>query len=186
MVLVYILIGIVVILGLWVLVTYNSLIGLRNDVKKAFSGIDVQLKRRSDLIPNLVNTVKAYAKHEKEVLENVTKARTSIMNGSANGDIKQMAQGENMLSGALKSLFAVAENYPDLKANQNFLELQQELSETEDQVAASRRIYNENVTYFNNKIQMVPSNIIAGMFNFKAEDLFEAQETERKNVEVKF
>ena len=181
-----ILIGIGVIVILWFFLTYNSLIGLRNSVKNAFSGIDVQLKRRSDLIPNLINTVKGYAKHEKELLERVTKARTSIMDSSAQGDVKGMAQGENMLSGALKSVFAVAENYPDLKANQNFLELQEQLGETEDQIAASRRIYNSNVTEYNNKIEMMPSNIIASMFNFKAKDFFEAQESERKNVKVEF
>lgn len=182
----YIAIGVGVIVILWVFITYNSLVGLRNNAKKAFSGIDVQLKRRSDLIPNLINTVKGYAKHEKELLERVTKARTSIMDASAQGDVKGMAQGENMLSGALKSVFAVAENYPDLKANQNFLELQEQLGETEDQIAASRRIYNENVTDLNNKIQMAPSNIIAGIFGFREEELFEAQESERANVEVKF
>jgi LemA protein len=171
---------------LWFFLTYNSLVGLRNSVKNAFSGIDVQLKRRSDLIPNLINTVKGYAKHEKELLERVTKARTSIMDASAQGDVKGMAQGENLLSGALKSVFAVAEAYPDLKANQNFLELQEQLGETEDQIAASRRIYNSNVTEYNNKIEMMPSNIIASMFNFKAKDFFEAQESERENVKVEF
>lgn len=179
---VLIFIGIVI---FWILLTYNSLIRLRNDVKKSFSGIDVQLKRRTDLIPNLINTVKGYAAHEKQVLENITKARTSIVNGSANSDISQMAQGDNLLSGALKSLFAVAESYPDLKANENFLKLQEELSETEDQIAASRRIYNENVTYFNTKIQVVPSNIIASMFKFNEEKLFEATNEEKENIEVK-
>jgi LemA protein len=162
------------------------LVKLRNDVKKAFSGIDVQLKRRSDLIPNLINTVKGYTTHEKELLESITKARTSIMNASSSGDVKGMAQGENMLSGALKSLFAVAENYPDLKANENFLNLQEQLSETEDQIAASRRIYNENVNYLNVKIESFPSNIIAGMFNFKQRDFFEADETDKKNINVQF
>lgn len=182
----YVGIGIGVIGLIWVGTTYNSLVGLRNDVKKGFSGIDVQLKRRTDLIPNLINTVKGYAKHEKELLENVTKARTSIMDASNNGDIKAMAEGENMLSGALKSVFAVAENYPDLKANENFVKLQEELGETEDQIAASRRIYNENATYFNNKIEMFPSNLIAGMFNFKQSELFEATAKEREAVKVEF
>ncbi len=182
----YIGIGIGVVGLIWVATTYNSLVGLRNDVKKSFSGIDVQLKRRTDLIPNLINTVKGYASHEKELLENVTKARTSIMDASNSGDIKGMAQGENMLSGALKSVFAVAENYPDLKANENFLKLQEELGETEDQIAASRRIYNENATYFNNKIEMFPSNVIAGMFNFKQSDLFQATTKEREAVKVEF
>jgi LemA protein len=182
----YVAIGVGVVGALWIGMTYNSLIGLRNDVKKGFSGIDVQLKRRTDLIPNLINTVKGYAKHEKELLENVTKARTSIMDASNQGDVKGMAQGENMLSGALKSVFAVAENYPDLKANENFVRLQEELGETEDQIAASRRIYNENATYFNNKIEMFPSNVIAGMFNFKQSDLFEATAQEREAVKVEF
>jgi LemA protein len=178
--------GTLLVLGIWVGTSFNSLVGLRNDVKKGFSGIDVQLKRRTDLIPNLINTVKGYAKHEKEVLESVTKARTSIMNASESGDVKGMAQGENMLSGALKSVFAVAESYPDLKANKNFIKLQEELGETEDQIAASRRIYNENATYFNNKIEMFPSNVIAGMFNFRQSDLFEATAQEREHVKVEF
>ena len=165
---------------------YNSLIRLKNNVKKSFSGIDVQLKRRTDLIPNLINTVKGYASHEKELLESLTKARTSIINGSASGNVNAMAEGENMLSGALKSIFAVAENYPDLKANQNFLELQESLEETEDQIAAARRIYNENVNYLNTKIEVFPSNIIAGMFGFQQADLYTITESDRKNVEVKF
>ena len=165
---------------------YNSLIKLKNNVKKSFSGIDVQLKRRTDLIPNLINTVKGYASHEKELLESLTKARTSIINGSASGNVNAMAEGENMLSGALKSIFAVAENYPDLKANQNFLELQESLEETEDQIAAARRIYNENVNYLNTKIEVFPSNIIAGMFGFQQADLYTITESDRKNVEVKF
>ena len=165
---------------------YNSLIKLKNNVKKSFSGIDVQLKRRTDLIPNLINTVKGYASHEKELLESLTKARTSIINGSASGNINAMAEGENMLSGALKSIFAVAENYPDLKANQNFLELQESLEETEDQIAAARRIYNENVNYLNTKIEVFPSNIIAGMFRFQQADLYTITESDRGNVEVKF
>ena len=165
---------------------YNSLIKLKNNVKKSFSGIDVQLKRRADLIPNLINTVKGYASHEKELLESLTKARTSIINGSASGNVNAMAEGENMLSGALKSIFAVAENYPDLKANQNFLELQESLEETEDQIAAARRIYNENVNYLNTKIEVFPSNIIAGMFGFQQADLYTITESDRGNIEVKF
>jgi len=180
----YLIIGILVLIILIIILTYNSLIRLRNDVKKSFSGIDVQLKRRVDLIPNLINTVKGYASHEKELLENITKARTSIINGTANHNLSAMAQGDNMLTGALKSVFAVAENYPDLKANQNFLKLQEELSQTEDQIAASRRIYNENVTYYNNKIMMVPTNLIASFFNFKEEDLFEATNADKNNVSV--
>jgi len=174
------------IIVLWVILTYNSLVSLRNNAKKAFSGIDVQLKRRVDLIPNLIETVKGYVKHEKELLENITKARTSIMNASSAGDLKAMANGENMLSSSLKSLFAVAENYPTLKANENFMKLQEALSETEDQIAASRRIYNENSTDLNNKIEMFPSSVIASMFNFSKSELFEANSEERKKVDVKF
>ena len=124
--------------------------------------------------------------HEKELLESLTKARTSIINGSASGNVNAMAEGENMLSGALKSIFAVAENYPDLKANQNFLELQESLEETEDQIAASRRIYNENVNYLNTKIEVFPSNLIASMFGFTQEELYTVVEEDRKNVDVKF
>lgn len=174
------------ILVLWIILTFNSLVSLRNSVKNSFSGIDVQLKRRTDLIPNLINTVKGYAKHERNTLDSVTQARTSLMNASKNGNVKEMARGENMLSDALKSLFAVSENYPDLKANQNFLKLQEELSETEDQIAASRRIYNENVMYFNNKIEMFPSNVIANTFSFKKQDFFETTPEDRKNTTVKF
>jgi len=123
---------------------------------------------------------------EKELLESLTNARTSIINGSASGNVNAMAEGENMLSGALKSIFAVAENYPDLKANQNFLELQESLEETEDQIAASRRIYNENVNYLNTKIEVFPSNLIASMFGFTQEELYTVVEEDRKNVDVKF
>lgn len=184
----YLIISLIVlaIIVLWVALTYNSLVGLRNNTKKAFSGIDVQLKRRIDLIPNLIETVKGYVKHEKNLLEEITKARTSIMNSSAINDIKGIAAGENQLSGALKSLFAVAENYPTLKANENFMKLQEALSETEDQIAASRRIYNENSTDLNNKIEMFPSSIIASIFAFKKSELFEATSEERKNVKVEF
>jgi len=181
----YLIIALVIVVLIFISM-YNSLVSLKKQVENSFGGIDVQLKRRTDLIPNLVNTVKGYASHEKELLENVTKARASIVNGSANHDIKEIAAGENMLTGALKSVFAVSENYPDLKANQNFIDLQNQLTETEDQIAAARRIYNENVTYYNTKLEVIPTNFIAKMFNFKPEDLFEATETERKNVEVKF
>ncbi len=180
-----IIIALTLIIALYIIFVFNSLIMLRNDVRKSFSGIDIQLKRRCDLIPNLVNTVKAYASHEKELLENITLARASILSGSANSNVSQMAKGENLLGGALKSLFAVAENYPNLKANENFLKLQEELSETEDQIAASRRIYNENVTYYNNKIQMVPSNIVASVFKFEESEFFEASDLDRQVAEVK-
>ncbi len=180
---VWIVIGLIL---LWFITTYNSLIRLRNDVKKSFSGIDVQLKRRTDLIPNLVNVVKGYAKHEKILLENITKARSDIMNASKTGDIKGMANGENMLTGTLKSLFAVAENYPDLKANDNFKELQNQLTHTEDQIAAARRIYNENVTYLNTKIQVFPAVLVASLLGFRQKELFEASVIDRKKVKVGF
>lgn len=180
----YVGIGAGVLIVGWGVITYNSLVSLRNQVKTSWSGIDVQLKRRNDLIPNLISTVKGYASHEKEVLENVTKARAAIMDAGDN--VKEVAGAENMLSGALKSLFAVAEAYPDLKANENFLQMQRDLTETEDQIAASRRIYNENVNYYNTKIESVPSNIIAGMFSFIQRDFFEAQESEKATPEVEF
>lgn len=170
----------------WLVVIFNSLVRLRNAVKTAWSGIDVQLKRRADLIPNLINIVKGYAKHEKDLLENVTKARTAVLQSSAIGDVRGSANAENMLSGALKSLFAVAENYPDLKANQNFLKMQTDLTETEDQIAASRRIYNENVNYLNTNIESFPSNIIAMLFSFEKRDFFEANGKDRELPNVSF
>lgn len=183
MAIVYVLLGIVGVVIAWLILVYNGLIKFRNRVDEAWSDIGVQLKRRYDLIPNLINTVKGYAKHEKELLENVTKARTEAM-GSQNP--KESAEKENMLSDTLKSLFAVSENYPDLKANQNFLELQRELTDTEDKIQASRRFYNGNVRDFNTKVQVFPTNMIAGMLNFKNYDFFEVAEAERENVEVKF
>jgi len=166
-----------------VIFMYNSLIRLKNRVDEAWSDIDVQLKRRYDLIPNLVNTVKGYVAHEKELFEKVTEARSRAMGA---GTATDKAQAENMLSDTLKSLFAVAENYPDLKANQNFLELQRELTDTEDKIQASRRFYNGNVRDFNIKIEIFPTNIMAGMMNFTKRDFFEAAEEEKKVVEVKF
>ncbi|TAK96550.1 LemA family protein [Patescibacteria group bacterium] len=167
----------------WLIAVYNGLIQLKNRVDEAWSDIDVQLKRRYDLIPNLVNTVKGYAAHEKQVFENVTEARSRAMGaGTAAGK----AEAENMLSGALKSLFAIAENYPDLKANQNFLELQRELTDTEDKIQASRRFYNGNVRDFNTKIQVFPNNMIAGMLNFTRREFFEAAAGEKENVKVAF
>ena len=168
---------------LFVVGIYNGLITLKNRVDEAWSDIDVQLKRRYDLIPNLINTVKGYATHEKELLEKVTEARTAAMSAQAPAE-KQGA--ENALSGTLKTLFAVSENYPDLKANQNFLELQRELTDTEDKIQASRRFYNGNVRDFNTKIETFPSNIIAGMLNFVKRDFFAADEAERENVTVQF
>lgn len=170
-------------LVLWVVLIYNGLIRLKNRVDEAWSDIDVQLKRRYDLIPNLINTVKGYAAHERELFEKVTAARTAAMGAQTPAD-KEKA--ENMLSGALKSLFAVAEAYPDLKANQNFLELQRELTDTEDKIQASRRFYNGNVRDFNTKIEVFPSNIIAGMLHFVKREFFQADASEKENIKVEF
>lgn len=171
---------------LWVVAMYNGLVTLKNRTEEAWSDIDVQLKRRYDLIPNLVNTVKGYAAHESGVFEKVTEARTRAMGAGTTGD---KANAENMLSGTLKSLFAVAENYPDLKANQNFLDLQGELSDTENKIQASRRFYNANVRDLNTKIETFPSNIIAGMFNFVKREFFELDESDaaaKQPVTVQF
>lgn len=163
---------------------YNGLIRLKNRVDEAWSDISVQLKRRHDLIPNLIATVKGYATHEKEVFEKVTEARTRAM-GAKEGT-PEKAEAENALSGTLKSLFAVAENYPELKANQNFLELQRELTDTEDKIMASRRFYNGNVRDFNTKVEVFPTNIFAGMLNFQKRAFFEMDDSEKENVKVEF
>lgn len=168
---------------MWAIAIYNGLIKLKNRVDEAWSDIDVQLKRRYDLIPNLVSTVKGYAAHEKEAFEKVTEARSRAMGA---GTTEDKAQAENMLSNTLKSLFAIAEAYPDLKANQNFLELQRELADTEDKIQASRRFYNGNVRDFNTKIEIFPNNIFAGILNFTKRQFFEAQGAEKEVVEVKF
>ena len=174
---------VVVVLILMIIGLYNALIRLKNQVENSWAQIDVQLKRRNDLIPNLVETVKGYAKHEKGVFTEVTKARTAMMHA---GTIGQKAEASNMLSDTLKSLFAVAENYPDLKANQNFLQLQEELSGTENKIAYSRQHFNDMVMRFNTKIQLFPNNIFAGMLNFTQKEMFKAAESERKNVKVQF
>jgi LemA protein len=176
---------IVGVLVLWFVFSYNSFITLKNRVKEAWADIEVQLKRRYDLIPNLINTVKGYAAHEAGTLEKVTTARTMAMQA---GTATEHAQAENMLSGALKSLFAVAEAYPDLKANTNFLELQRELSDTENKIQAARRFYNGNVRDFNTKLETVPSNIVGNMFSFKKFDFFDIDDNgvESQPVEVKF
>lgn len=179
----YVLIGLIVLVGGWLLLTYNNLITLRNRVKEAWSEIDVQLKRRSSLIPNLVETVKGYAKHEKEVFENVTKARSAMLGAKDPG---QKAAANDMLTGALKSLFAVAEAYPELKASDNFKELQEEISDTETKVAASRQFYNTNVLSLNNSLETFPSNIVGNMFGFQKEAFFEASEEDKKDIQVKF
>ena len=174
---------IVLILVIYIIYQYNGLIQLRNRVKNAWSQIDVQLKRRADLIPNLVETVKGYAKHEKTVFENVTKARSSLMNATT---VQENAEANNMLTDSLKSLFAVAENYPELKASENFRQLKAQLSETEDKIAYSRQFYNDTVLMFNNKVQMFPSNILASLFHFTEAEYFEIAESDRAVPEVKF
>lgn len=171
----------IVILYAWAV--YNGLVTAKVRISEALSHIDVQLKRRTDLIPNLVESVKGYVKHEKGVLEEVTKARTNLM--SANST-QEKAEANNMLSSTLKSLFAVAEGYPDLKASQNFLNLQEELSDTENKIAYSRQFYNTNVLDFNTKIKTFPSMIFASIFKFTEADFFEADEADKKPVSVKF
>ena len=174
---------IVILLIVWVISTYNRLVDLRNRVKDQWAQIDVQLKRRFDLIPNLVETVKGYTKHESETLESVIKARNTYVSATTpEGQMK--ADGE--LEQAISKLFALAEAYPDLKANTNFQHLQTELTETESKIASARQFYNDTVLVYNNKIEMVPSNIIAGIFKFKQETFFEADAAERENVQVKF
>jgi LemA protein len=167
----------------WVVGMYNALARARIRVKEAWSGIDVQLKRRSSLIPNLVETVKGYAAHERETLENVTRARAMLDRAQTPG---QAAQADNILTGALRSLFAVAEAYPDLKANENFLHLQRELTDTEDKIAYARQFYNSNVRVYNEKIATVPSSVIAGMFNFEPAEFYEAEDAAREDVRVSF
>jgi len=179
---------VLVIVVLWVMFAYNRLIVLVNQAKEAWADIQVQLKRRYDLIPNLVETVKGYAAHESGAFENVTKARAAAM-GASNAAPAAQAQAENQLSGALKTLFAVSEAYPDLKANQNFLQLQQELGDTEDKIQASRRFYNTTVMSLNTAEQSFPGNIIASSFGFKPMDLFELGEADAaaaEPVQVKF
>lgn len=180
---IFIVIGVIVLIALWLLFTYNSLVTLRNRVREAWSQIDVQLKRRSSLIPNLIEAVKGYAKHEKGVLEEVTKARTSLM-GAKNPH--EAADANNMLTGALKSLFAVAENYPNLRASENFKQLQDELSDTETKVAASRQFYNTNVLDLNNNLETIPSAWVGQTFGFKKEEFFKATEEEKADVKVNF
>ena len=168
---------------LFLILTYNGLISLRNQVRNSFAQIDVQLKRRNDLIPNLVETVKGYAKHERAVLENITKARSALLTATT---MSEKAKASNMLSETLKSLFAVAENYPTLKANENFMQLQEELSGTESKIAYSRQHYNDVVMAFNTRIQSFPSNVIANTFGFKGEEMFTTPEEEKKPVKVEF
>ena len=180
----YIIIGVAVFIVLWFVFTYNGFIRLRNRMKEAWSDIDVQLKRRHNLIPNLIESVKGYMAHERGVLESVTNARTATL-GAKNQ--RETQEAENMLTGALKTLFAVSENYPDLKASANFVELQRELRDTEDKIMASRRFYNNTVMTLNTKIESFPANFVAKMFRFKQAELFEVEvEAERDVPEVKF
>jgi len=179
----YIILGIIIILVLFFIFQYNSLVKLKNQAEEAWSSIDVQLKRRYDLIPNLVETVKGYAKHEKETLENVIKARNMAINAK---NIDEKAEAENFLTNTLKSIFALSENYPDLKANQNFLQLQNTLNEIEDNIQNARRYYNAVVRDLNTKIESFPSNIVANVFNFKKRDYFEISAEEKEPVKVKF
>ena len=177
---------VVVVLVLAIVLMYNALVRSRNRVDNAWSQIDVQLKRRYDLIPNLVETVKGYAAHEKGTLEAVTNARANAISAQQTGDVAQQAQAENALSGALKSLFAVSEAYPDLKANQNFLQLQEELTSTEDRIAYARQFYNDSVLNYNNSIQTFPRNTLAGLFNFEKREFFEGAPEETGPVKVQF
>ena len=175
--------AVVVVLLLYVIVSYNGLVRLRNRIENAWAQIDVQLRRRYDLIPNLVETVKGYAAHERGTFESVTQARANAINAEG---VAQQAQAENQITSALKSLFAVAEAYPDLKANQNFLALQEELAGTEGRIAYARQFYNDSVLRLNTKIQTFPSNVLANMFGFTEREYFEADDTSRGPVSVQF
>ena len=180
MLFVWILLAVVVLLGIYVWVTYNGLVGLRNRIENAWAQIDVQLKRRYDLIPNLVETVKGYASHEKETLDAVIRARNAAI--AAPSDPHAQAAADTMMTGALRQVFALSESYPELKANQNFLALQEELSATEGRVAYARQFYNDTVLSYNTKIQSIPSNMVAGMFNFTEREFFEAEDDETRDV----
>jgi LemA protein len=175
--------GVIALIILFVIGVYNSLVTLKVKIQEAWSQIDVQIKRRTDLIPNLVETVKGYASHEKEVFEKVTQARAALM--SASGP-KEAGEADQILGGALKNLFAVAEAYPELKAQESFVELQKELADTEDKVAYSRQFYNSVVRQYNEKIAVFPNSLIADFFKFQPQEFFEIQEAEKENVEVKF
>ena len=183
MIVLLVVIGVLAVVGIWVMAAYNGLIRLRNQLENSWAQIDVQLKRRHDLIPNLVKAVKGYAQHERETFEKVTQARSAAVN--AHG-VKDQAQAENFLTNTLKSLFAVAEAYPDLKANQNFLHLQEELTSTENKIAFARQFFNDATMQFNTRIQIFPVNLIAGMFGFTPREFFEVQTaSEREAPQVK-
>jgi len=179
---VYIIIGVLIVIGLWVILSYNRLITLRNRAREAASDIEVQQKRRYDLIPNLVETVKGYMVHERGVFEKVTEARSKAMGASG----RDKAEAENMLTNTLRTLFAVAENYPELKANANFLDLQRELSDTENKIQAARRFYNANVRDMNIAIESFPTNVIANVFGFKQMSFYDAEPEVERAVSVKF
>ena len=183
MIILIVLLVIALLLVVWIISSYNGLISLRNRVKDSWSQIDVQLKRRFDLIPNLVETVKGYTKHESETLESVIKARNSYLSATLPED-QMKADGE--LTKAVSKLFALSESYPDLKANENFKELQNELQQTEDKIAVARQFYNDVVLQYNNKVEMVPTNIIANLFHFNKEAFFKAEEEAKENIKVKF
>lgn len=180
----WIILIVVLLLVLFIISIYNNLVKLRQRVRNAFSQMDVQLQRRFDLIPNLVNTVKGYMNHEEGTLTKIAELRTSWANSTT---VAEKAELDNELSGALKTIMAVSENYPDLKANTNFIELQEELKSTEDKLAFSRQFYNDTVTMYNTKLEVIPSNIVASLFNFKPEELFKVASSEaRQNVKVDF
>ncbi len=181
--LIWVLVTLLAIAGAWLILTYNGLIRSRNRVQEAWSDIEVQMKRRYDLIPNLINTVKGYAKHEETIFLKVTQARTAAMGASS---MQDHAKSENMLSDTLKSLFAVSENYPQLQASDNFLQLQSELTDAEDKIMAARRFHNANMRDFNTKIQVFPTTLVAGVLGFVAGDFFEAPEEETKTPVVSF
>jgi len=183
MIAVWIVLGLVVLLVLWGIVTYNRLVRYRNQIDNAWSQIDVQLRRRYDLIPNLINTVKGYAAHEKQIFENVAAARSAGVSAKTVGE---QAQAENQITQALRQLFAVVENYPDLKANQNFLALQEELTGTEGKIAFARQFYNDQVLVYNNLIQQFPSSAVAGIGGFKSREFFEIEEAAAGPVQVQF
>ena len=180
---IFIVLAIVVLIAIYVVSVYNKLVNARNKVENQFSQIDIQLKKRYDLIPNLVETVKGYAKHEKETLEGVIEARNKAVTANS---INEKVDAENQITGALNKLFALSEAYPELKANENFKSLQNELKEVEDKIAYSRQFYNDTAMSYNNIVAMFPSNIVANMFKFKSYDYFKIDEKERENVKVKF
>ena len=177
-------VGVIVLLIVgFIVANYNALIQLRNKVRDQFSQIDVQLKKRADLIPNLVETIKGYTKHEKGTLEDVIKARNTYLTANT---VEEKGKADKEMTSALNKLFALAESYPDLKANENFLDLQAQLKECEEKISYARQFYNDSVLSYNNKCEMVPSNIVAGLFHFEKEKFFEASEEDRKNVKVEF